>query len=189
MRTVYAFLFAWAPLAAAAIDRVVVDLPPDIDWVQVMNQETSDGYQREWIPSGTSVENTDWLIVEQKFQAPKRTTANRFLKTIMRLVRRACTDVTFNGPEKIVVDGHRTWHARAFCAQQHGKPYGTVTDWRVIAEGKTLYVATSELRTPPTPVAGMFSFKGDETIGAFMHKIEKSAAVVRESVRIIAQEP
>lgn len=59
---------------------VVVDLPPDIDWVQVSDQATANQYLREWIPSGTSVEDADWLIAEQRFLSPKRTTAKRFLK-------------------------------------------------------------------------------------------------------------
>ncbi len=90
---------------------VVVDLPPDIDWVQVSDQATANQHLREWIPSGTSVEDADWLIAEQRFLSPKRTTAKRFLKEMMRQARSGC------GPEKIVLDQRKTWHCRVFCAR------------------------------------------------------------------------
>ncbi len=172
-------------LALAEINTVEVEFPADINWVQVTEQSDADTYLREWIPSGAPVEDSDWLIVEQKFSLEKRTSARRYIRTMMNLARDACTDVRYNGPEKITVEKYKTYWARVICAKQHDKPYGAITELRVIAEGRTVFVVTSELRTAPTSVAGAIHFGDEDSIKTFFERSEKSAMLARESVRII----
>ncbi|MCY3749898.1 MAG: hypothetical protein OXG54_00710 [Gammaproteobacteria bacterium] len=182
----FAVLLISTPQAIAEISKVIVDLPNDVDWVKVSDHSNGDSYLREWIPSGTSIEDTNWLIVEQKFPLKKKTSAKRYIKNMMKLAQSACTDVRYNGPEKLTVEKYKTYWVRIFCAKQHDKPYGLVTEQRVIVEGKTAFVITSELRTAPSSVAGVFTLGVNESFEAHLERMEKSAAVARESVRIIA---
>lgn len=182
----FAVLLISTPQAIAEISKVIVDLPNDVDWVKVSDHSDGDSYLREWIPSGASIEDTSWLIVEQKFPLKKKTSAKRYIKNMMKLAQSACTDVRYNGPEKLTVEKYKTYWVRIFCAKQHDKPYGLVTEQRVIVEGKTVFVVTSELRTAPSSVAGVFTLGVNESFEAYLERMEKSAAVARESVRIIS---
>ena len=181
-------LLAQAPLAKAEISRVSVALPTDVDWVKVSDDSDGDTYLREWIPSGSTVADTDlWMIVEQRLPLKKKTSSRRFLNTMMKLAREACTDVLYNGPEKIAIENYKSYWGRIFCAKQRGKPYGTITDLRVLAEGTTVFVITSEIRTPPSSVAGVFSVTGSSQTIKALQKLKKSALVARESVSIDVQ--
>ena len=182
----FAVLLVHTPQVIAEISKVIVDLPNDVDWVKVSDHSDDDTYLREWIPSGTSIEDTSWLIVEQKLSLKKKTSAKRFIKNMMKLAQNACTDVSYNGPKKITVEKYKTYWVRIFCANQHNKPYGLVTEQRVIVEGKTVFVITSELRTAPSSVAGVFTLGDNESPKAYFERLKKSAFVAIESVRIIA---
>ena len=181
-----AVLLVYTPQVIAEISKVIVDLPNDVDWVKVTDNSNDDMYLREWIPSGTTVEDTEWLIVEQKFLLKKKTSAKRYIRKMMKFAKAACTDVLYNGPEKIAIEKHKTYWVRIFCAEQHGKPYGLVTEQRVIVEGKTVFVITSELRTVPSSVAGIVAPGENDSPEAYFEKLKKSATLARESVRIIA---
>ena len=182
----FAVLLVYTPQVIAEISKVIVDLPNDVDWVKITDNSDDDMYLREWIPSGTTVEDAEWLIVEQKFLLKKKTSAKRYIRNMMKFAKAACTDVLYNGPEKIAIEKHKTYWVRIFCAEQHGKPYGLVTEQRVIVEGKTVFVITSELRTAPSSVAGTFVLGKNESFEALQERITKSAALAREFVRIIA---
>ena len=65
------------------------------------------------------------------------------------------------GPQEILVEGCITVWGRFFCAQQHGKTCGTITDQRVIIVDTTALIVTSELRTPPGSVADTISLDLD----------------------------
>ena len=161
----------------ADIGELVVDLPAEVEWTMVIDEATDRTYHREWIPAGTTVEDTElWLIVSQKFDLEKRRSARRFLIDLRKRARTACTDIRYNGPEKIVLEKHaldkyhldgvpkkfvekyRSYWGRFFCAEQHGREYGTVTEQRVFAHRNTVFVVTSELRIPPSIYAGVFRF-------------------------------
>jgi len=182
----FAVLLVYTPQSIAEISKVIVDLPNDVDWVSVSDHSEGDMYLREWIPSGTSIEDTNWLIVEQKISLKKKTSGKRYIKNMMKLWQSACTDILYNGPEKITVEKYKTYWVRIFCAKQHDKPYGLVTEQRVIVEGKTVFVITSELRTAPSSVAGTFALGVNESFEELLERVEKSSTVARESVRIIA---
>ena len=181
------FWLAQVPLATADIRSVAVALPADVDWVSVSDRSDGDTYLREWIPSGSTIEDADWLIVEQRLSLTRKRSARRYLNTMMKLARKACTDVLYNGPEKIVVENHQSYWGRVFCAKQHEKPYGTITELRVITDGTTVFVITSEIRTAPSSAAGTFSLTDKESAQALFEKLKQSAFVARESVRIDVQ--
>lgn len=181
-----AMLLASSPCALAEISMIELDLPHDIEWTKVNEQSDADRYLREWIPTGATLEDPDlWLIVEQRFALERKTSAKRFIRNLMNNWRASCTDVRYNGPEKIKVETHNTYWIRVFCANQHNKPYGSISEQRVIAEGKTVFVVTSELRTSPTTVAGVFSFEEDGSAREFWQRFAKSTSVTRESVKIV----
>ena len=203
-RVFVAFLIGCAPFAMADIGELVVDLPAEVEWTMVIDEATARTYHRAWIPAGTTVEDTElWLIVSQKFDLEKRRSARRFLIDLRKRARTACTDILYNGPEKIVLEKHpldkyhldgvpkkfvekyRSYWGRFFCAKQHGREYGTVTEQRVFAHRNTVFVVTSELRIPPSIYAGVFPFDTRDDVAAFWKRMVAAAHVVRDGVRII----
>jgi hypothetical protein len=180
-------LFLFWPMAVSAADllmSVTVTLPEDREWVELTNQSDGDQYLREWIPSTETIESTTWLIVEQKFLLKKKISAKKYIQIMFDLARDACTDVLYNGPDKIKSGKLTTYVGRIMCAQQKGKPYGTFTDQRVISDGFSMFVVTSELRLPSSEVAGTLASKEVSELQAFMNLQGISAGFVRKSVNL-----
>ena len=175
-----------ALFAGEAISEVEVTLPDHLNWVLLTETHQGGQYLREWVPEGSNGESTIWLIVEQKFQLDRKVSGKKYLNTIFSLAEQACSHVLVNGPTKIMLESRKTFVGRFMCGQQIGRDYGTFTDLRVIVDRKNLYVITSELRVPPSPVAGTLAFPGDqkEALAEFMANQEISAGVVRDSVRL-----
>lgn len=162
---------------------MAVELPDGTAWTKLSDQRQGTAYQREWIPAGSRPEDAAWLIVEQRLPLAAPTTAGEAISTMQGLAREACTAVAFEGPED-AADGAGSV-GRIHCAHRHGSAHGTVTDQRVVVDGATVYVVTSELRTPPSPVPGVFPFETEAGSRAFMERMAASAAFVRESVRAV----
>jgi hypothetical protein len=192
--TIFLISAAWSFSALAGeVSGVGFELPGQRSWVQVTSQDSEAGYLKEWVPEGSDVQTTDWIIVSQKLPLGKRTSAKKLLKTMMNLSRQTCTDVLFNGPEKIVTNKEKTYWGKIMCAQVVGKDYGAFIDQRVIVEGKDAWVVTSELRTEPTSVAGQLEFGRDaalakKSIEEFMVKLSASARFTREGIDICLEQ-
>lgn len=167
------------------ITSVKAVLPETNKWTQITNKADAGQYIREWVPEGSTGENTKWIVVEQKFALESSVSAERYIKSIFSLARNACSDILYNGPERIEANGLDTYVGRFLCAQQKGKSYGTVTDQRVIAQGNEVYVVTSELRLPSSPKAGILSFPKDQfnEMKPFIERQGLSAKLVR-SVKV-----
>ncbi len=198
-----AFLIACAPFAMADIGELVIDLPPHVEWTMVTDEATDGTYSRAWIPAGTTVEDTDWMIVSQKFDLEKRISARQVLTGIRDFARTDCTDLIYSRPKKIVLEEHvldrqhlygvpkrfvkkyTTYSGGYMCAKQRGREYGTVTHRRVLAHRNTAFVVSSQLRIPPTSEAGLFPFDTREAVAAFMKRMDVSSRVVHDAVRVV----
>ena len=165
---------------------VKIQLPELYKWDLITDQSDGNQYHREWVPEGSTGLETNWIIVEQKFVFDTPVLAEEFLITIFSLAEDFCTDILYNGPEKIEVNEHDTYVGRFMCAEQKGMGYGVFTDQRVVAQGNEVYVITSELRHPSSPKAGIVSFPADQSAESneFMERTLLSGSFVRESVNI-----
>lgn len=172
------------------ITSVKVFLPEQYNWEQITNNFGDNQYIREWVPPGSTGSDTKWIIVEQKFVVESPVSAKEFLIIIFTLAKDACTDILYNGPEKIDVEGHETYVGRFMCAEQKGMSYGTFTDQRVAVQGNDVYIVTSELRVPSSPKAGILSFQENQQdeLQTFMAMQELSANFVRDFVTICTSE-
>lgn len=168
---------------------VSVELPEQLEWSVVSDRSDNTRYIKEWAPKGEDPLTAKWLITEQKLALGSKISAEQFQKQMFFLSKQNCTDVSFNGPQEIVVNGHKTSVGRIMCAEQLGRPFGTFTDQRVIIDGSTAYVVTSELRIPKSPKAGVLAFGKDQLgeLKTFMSMQAASAKLVRESVDIKVQ--
>jgi len=171
---------------AKPITSIKITLPNTSEWTQITNQSDGNKYLREWVPMGSTGFNAQWLIVEQKLNIKSGVSAEEYIKGIFSLARKACTDILYNGPFELNTDGHETSIGRFMCAQQKGKKYGTFTDQRIITQGTSAYVITSELRLPSTIKAGVLSFKKDQLheMQSFMKNQIASTKFVRNAVSI-----
>jgi len=186
--SIAAATLAAALASTAPSDPIVaakIELPTIVEWTRITDESAGGQRIREWVPVGASAEKTDWIIVEQKLAIDASVSARTFIETSFRAARSACTDVLYNGPDRVDGDGHETWVGRIMCAQQIGKTYGTFTDQRVAVGGQHAFVVTSELRIPSSPKAGVLSFGSDQPDGVerFLARTEASADFVRKSVR------
>jgi len=165
-----------------------VELPSGYEWNLATDTSQDGQYLREWIPQGSTLSNTDWIISEQKLKTGN-TSSKKFIKLMFSSARKACTDVRYNGPVEIITKGHSTYVGLIMCAQQIGQEYGSFTDQRVIASGTDVFVITSELRLPPSQVAGVLEFSNDQTdsIKTFVEHQNASGVFVRSSIRICLQ--
>jgi hypothetical protein len=174
-----------APLSADPLWEI--DLPADIEWVQVTDESTDSGHLREWIPVGTEPETSYWIISDQRIPVPRSANAQAFARALMNAARESCTHTLYNGPEKLRLGDHDTVVVRTMCAHRNGTAHGAFIDQRILVEGSTANVMTSELRTAPTRRAGALEF-GPETapseIMEFMNRTEKSAALVRSGITL-----
>ena len=102
------------------------------------------------------------------------------------MAKQACNSVKYNGPEEYPSNDVDSYVGRFMCGQHKGKECATFTDQRVIVSGAFVYVITSELRTPPTAVAGVLSFDREKKEGLkqFIERQKQSANVVRASVKV-----
>ena len=167
------------------ITGVSVELPQD-DWVQVTNKEATGQYIKEWVPKGKTPFDTNWIITQQKLPIQSKISAEKFQKSMFSLAKQSCSDVLYNGPQEINVNDHLTSVGRIMCAKQNGQSYGTFTDQRVVVQGLTAYVVTSELRIPASSKAGVLAFGKDQVseIKEFMQLQGKSSSLVRKSVNV-----
>jgi len=167
------------------VTGISVELPQD-NWVQVTNKEATGQYIKEWVPNGKTPFDTNWIITEQKLPIQSKISAEKFQKSMFSLAKQSCTDVLYNGPQEINISDHLTSVGRIMCAKQNGQSYGTFTDQRVVIQGLTAYVVTSELRIPASSKAGVLAFGKDQLseIKEFMQLQGKSSSFVRKSVNV-----
>lgn len=168
---------------------VSVELPKQLEWSVVSDRSDNTQYIKEWAPKGEDPLTAKWLITEKKLTLGSKISAEQFQKQMFVLSKQSCTDVSFRGPQEIVVKGYKTSVGRIMCAEQVGRPFGTFTEQRVIIDGSTAYVVTSELRIPKSPKAGVLvasKFKPGE-LKKFVSMQFASAKFVRESVDIKVQ--
>jgi hypothetical protein len=170
--------------AVAEIHGVTVTLPDTVDWTLAHEASDESQYLREWIPTGHTLEDTPWLLVEQKLVLGQRMSAAELLSKMMTLASGVCTAVRLDGPHKKKLKDQKTAWGRIMCARQDDKDYGTFIDQRVLVDGRTAYVITSELRLPPTEVAGVLPFSSQQEAQDFLEKTEVSARVVQEGVSL-----
>ncbi|GAB6262632.1 hypothetical protein [Photobacterium sp. R1] len=185
-----AFLASCASTSpSSSVTSVNVELPHNVKWSVVSDRADNSQYIKEWVPEGESPITSKWIITEQMLTLGSKTSAESFQKQMFSLSKQSCTDVLFNGPQEIDVSGHKTSVGRIMCASQHGNPYGTFTDQRVVVDGITAYVVTSELRIPASKKAGVLAFGKDqlEEMKEFMALQGASSKFVRESVKIQVQ--
>ncbi|GGZ11325.1 hypothetical protein [Shewanella fodinae] len=185
-----AFLASCASTSPSThVTSVHVDLPQSMKWSVVSDRADNSQYIKEWVPEGENPATSKWIITEQMLTISSKTSAESFQKQMFGLSRQGCTDVLFNGPQEIDVSGHKTSVGRIMCANQLGKPFGTFTDQRVIIDGTTAYVVTSELRIPVSPKAGVLAFGKDQLaeMKEFMLLQRASSKFVRESVKVQVQ--
>lgn len=171
------------------IVSINVELPKNVEWFLVSDRKDELQYIKEWVPEGENPLTARWLISEQKLTLGSSISAEAFQKQMFSLSKQECMDVLFNGPQEIDVSGHKTSVGRIMCSTQNGMPFGTFTDQRVIVDGSTVYVVTSELRIPASQKAGVLAFGKEqlEEMKEFMSLQGVSSKLVRESVRVSVQ--
>ena len=161
-------------------------LPQQEKWIQITDKLGEGQHLKEWIPQGSEIESTEWLIADQRFTLGKKSTAKRYIKTIFQLAKKSCTSTLYNGPEQSEIDGVDSYHGRIMCAKRIGTEYGTFTDIRVVVNGVNVLVINSELRIPPSSVAGTLSFDDPIEIGRFMQVTAASWKFIREGISLMA---
>jgi hypothetical protein len=160
-------------------------LPQQEEWVQITDKPGEGQYLKEWIPQGSEIESTEWLIAEQRIILGKRTTAQKYIKSIFQLAKKSCTSASYNGSEEGEIDGIASYYGRIMCAQKIGTEYGTFTDIRVVVNGVNALVINSELRIPPSSVARTLSFDDPEKISLFMQTAQVSWKFIREEIGLV----
>lgn len=171
---------------ANPITSISVKLPDTNKWFEITNSSKGNQYIHEYVPAGSTADHTKWIIVEQKLILDTPMSAERYIDTIFTLAKGECTDILYNGPEEAKISNHDSYVGRFMCAEQKGKSYGSFTDQRVITQGNTAYVVTSELRVPISPKANVLIFSKDQLgeLTAFMKRQSVSASFVRNAVNI-----
>lgn len=159
-------------------------LPDQEDWVHVTEKSEAGQYLNEWVPKGNDIETTRWLIAEQKLVLSKKSSSKKYIRYIFRLAKKACSNVLYNGPKKDKIDGITSYYGRIMCAKRIGQEYGTFTDIRVIVTGVDALIINSELRIPPSPVAGTLSFDDPTKIAPFMKSAMDSSKFISEGISL-----
>jgi hypothetical protein len=176
-------VFSLPSLAA----EMAISFPANIQWVKVTDQASGGTRIREWVPSGRTADDTNWIIVQQVFTPRNPVSAKSFLENMMKGAQAACVSIKYNGPEAIALEGLDSYWGRTFCSQVRGRSYGTITEQRVVSEGNRLHVVTSELHLAPTATAGGYSFSGQAALDEFKAMTDASAILARRDVHLCAK--
>ena len=171
----------WPGQAAGA--EIAMDLPEEVAWIALRDQTIGPSIGRTWVPAGSGPEDSEWLVVEQRFVLDEPRTVSDAVAVLRDLARTACTAVEFDSPEAVDTAVGEGVVARAHCAQMAGRPYGVVTDQWIVVDGAMLFVVSSDVRTPASPEAGTFGF-GSVVSGALGERLSRSRDFVRKSVRL-----
>ncbi len=186
--TLLPLLLAWT--SAAADDRnagLRFDLPPGVEWVQVEDRIPDTRGRRVWIAAGTTVDTTPWRIEEKRVDVENNTLPTDLVEQAFGSAAANCSDVKTSGPETIDTQGLATAWGRVICAHHRDKDYGSFTDHRVVVHGSVAFMLTSEVRTPPSPMAGALAFGNDapdRRAAEFFDRLQASDTMTKDSVRI-----
>jgi len=169
-----------------SIKSIEVSLPESIQWKKVTDKTITRGYIREWVPKGSTGENAEWIVVEQKFTQKSSIGAMKFTAGMYAIAKKMCEDVKYLKPVSHSVKGYDSVLGWVICSRQKGLNYGTFTHQRVITDKNVVYVVTSELRMPPTKKAGMFAFQKAERhkMKPFLARVKQSKLFVQNSVGV-----
>lgn len=183
-----ALLLAWTPAGAEpAVSGIRYDLPPGIDWARVTDEPANASRRRAWIPSGATGESTPWLITEDRLDIDRGTDPGELVEAAFGSAAANCTDFKTSGPDTIRTGGLATAWGRVICARHRDKDYGYFADHRVVVDGTVAFVLTSEIRTPPSPMAGALTFGDDapdRRAAEFFQRLEASDVMTKESFRL-----
>ena len=166
---------------------IKLNLPRDMDWIQVTNLNAADHYTHAWIPRGSNPQNAEWTIREEKLTLGFSLAAAVYLRELFGEAKRQCNNVSINGPIDKPGPDYQMTVGRYLCARRLGKNYGTSTDVRVMTQNRLVYVVTSEIRVPASNVAGALSVTAggaDQDIRQMLRWQEQSAMFVRRSIDI-----
>ena len=165
---------------------IEISLPESAEWKKVTDKKTARGYTREWVPKGSTGENAEWIVVEQKFVQKSPISAMEFTGGMYAIAKNMCEDVKYLKPVSNSVKGYDSVLGWVICSRQKGLNYGTFTHQRVITDKNVVYVVTSELRMPPTKKAGMFAFQKAERhkMKPFLARVKKSKLFVQNAVDV-----
>ena len=168
----------------AETGEIVMEMPEGTEWTKLPKQTMGESYERQWIPAGSDPVDAEWTIIEQRLGLAEPKTAEEVMAIMQGMSRDGCRAVKFDGPYQVDTAIGQGVRGRIYCAQQLGKPYGTVTDQRIVVDGTTVFVVTSVLLTPPSSVPGQFTFESEAESDALGKRLARSSDFVRESVRI-----
>jgi len=172
------------------ITSIKVLLPEQYQCKQIENSSDGNEYTHVWVALGSAGSNPKWVIVEQKLVVESPTSAKEFLETIFTNDKSTCTDILYDEPEVIDVEGHETSVGRYMCAERKGANNGAFTDQRVAVQGNDVYIVISDIQIPISPKAGVLPYQDDQQdeLQNFMTMQELSANFIRDFVKICTSE-
>ncbi len=191
---IFCLLITTTAFADQALKDISITLPPDNisgKWEKAFDKTEGEAYLREWIPVGTTFESTDWVITVRRTQLPRVISADIVVASSLAIFEKGCTSTKYNGPETIQDKEFVAVWFRVMCAQQIGKPYGSMNEQLIVVDGTQIFSVTSEIRHPPSDGAGNVSFpEAEDQKAAVTHFLAKSVSaslMVRENVKYCLQ--
>lgn len=132
------------------------NLPEQIQWKQVKNQEEAGNILAEWIPEGSELNNTPVRVIYQRI--PQAKPASEFVNVVVEPLQKVCTDIKVS-PFKTTSTYENQASVEAICARLGKNNFGTVSYLSVFADNTANHMLVSEIKMPPSDKAGVLKFK------------------------------
>ncbi|PID74357.1 MAG: hypothetical protein CSB32_01155 [Desulfobacterales bacterium] len=161
-------------------------LPGWINWTQTRSEPTAGGGIAEWIPEGSTAENSPFRVVFQKRQPGISPEAR--LQQILAPIRE-CADVRvnrFNGKSRY---GYQA-NVEVFCSKMGKNNWGLISYVAVFSNRRESDVLIGEIRTVATEKAGIFPVRNEQekkTV-AEIQQLSKALFNMVSSVQVCADD-
>jgi hypothetical protein len=164
--------------AHAGPERLVMPPYPGAPWKQITDKRdpARGAWNHESIPAGQTVEGFTDIISDQGYPWLAGQDPVAFLKGLYARFPTSCDGVRVSGPFARTEGGFKVAYGQVYCGQQHGKPFGVATFYKVISGDKALYSINRDLQTPASPNGAVLTFpKGHEAEGMALLKAQSVA--------------
>jgi hypothetical protein len=170
-----ALVRADAAPAPPAPEHLVMPPYPGAPWKRITDKTdpVRHAWNHESIPADQTVEGFTDIISDQGYPWLAGSDPAAFLKGLYARFPASCDGVRVAGPVARTEGGFKVAYGQVYCGQQHGKPYGVATFYKVISGDAALYSINRDFQTPASPNGAVLTFpKGHEAEGMALLKAQ-----------------
>lgn len=153
-----------------AIDHLKMDLPQQIEWVQVKKKPGVN--IQEWVIKGFKSNNSPARVIYQKISPAMP--ADALMTQVMKPFKSACKDIKVSDVPLNSKYANKM-SKEMICSQLGKNPVGLIAYTTVMSDKNANHLVVGEVRTLPSKKAGQFDIKNEQQ----QKQVQTSAAIAQ----------